>query len=200
MTRGQNDIAENALSVSRNFLYLRHGETDWNLKGRIQGHTDIPLNATGIKQAQDAANLLAGHEIHRIVSSPLIRSLKTAAIVGEYVGLPVHIDSLLKERSFGRFEGMTASEIRHQHGLSEQDIIARNLPPDAEEWSHTVARAKEAVQKWLADHPDENFLFVAHSGIFKALTETLCGVQSRTQTGKPCLFSHSKNEWRVTEV
>jgi probable phosphoglycerate mutase len=72
----------------RPFYFLRHGQTNWNLEGRYQGHSDVPLNATGIAQARAAAACLAGVPIARIVASPLIRALVTAAIVGEKIQKP----------------------------------------------------------------------------------------------------------------
>jgi broad specificity phosphatase PhoE len=85
----------------RTFYFLRHGVTDWNIEGRFQGHSDIPLNAQGLAQAQAAAQVIATCAVDLIVASPLIRALKTAAIVAEAIGKPMRIDSELKERHFG---------------------------------------------------------------------------------------------------
>jgi len=81
---------------SRAFFFLRHGQTDWNAQGRIQGHTNTPLNDTGRAQARAAAGLLADRTIARIISSPLDRALKTATIVAERLHLPLHVDERLK--------------------------------------------------------------------------------------------------------
>jgi 2,3-bisphosphoglycerate-dependent phosphoglycerate mutase len=102
----------------RPFFFLRHGQTDWNAQGRIQGHTDVPLNATGVAQAQAAAGRLAGRGIDWIVSSPLARARATADFVAARLGLPVHLDDDLKERRFGAFEGMIADEVKRAHGLA----------------------------------------------------------------------------------
>src|ERR1700722_10208985 len=79
----------------RTFYFLRHGETDWNVEGRFQGHSDIPLNAQGLAQARSAAQIMADRSVDLIVASPLIRALKTAAIVAEAIGKPLRIDSEL---------------------------------------------------------------------------------------------------------
>ena len=89
----------------RTFYFLRHGETEWNAEGRFQGHSDIPLNPQGLAQAHAAARIIAACPVDLIVASPLIRALTTAAIVAEAIGKPVRIDSELKERHFGDFEG-----------------------------------------------------------------------------------------------
>src|SRR5215471_15907621 len=98
----------------RGFLFLRHGQTDWNSQGRFQGHSDIPLNAIGLRQAQEAADLLQPLTIHRIVSSPLSRALRTAAIVAERIALPIHVDNQLSERSFGSFDGLVIADVKRK--------------------------------------------------------------------------------------
>src|SRR5580698_3059326 len=87
------------------FVFIRHGQTDWNLKNMLQGHTDIPLNGTGHAQAYNAVSILSGKGISRIVSSPLIRAHKTAEIINEHLRVPLHILDGLKERSVGVLEG-----------------------------------------------------------------------------------------------
>jgi broad specificity phosphatase PhoE len=97
--------------VTRVFL-LRHGQTQWNATGRLQGATDIPLNETGRLQAQAAANSL-GRRLAPgalIVASPLSRALETAEALSRVVGSPVAADARLAERSYGVWEGMTHDE------------------------------------------------------------------------------------------
>ena len=90
---------------------LRHGQTDWNIDFRLQGITDIPLNETGILQAQTAAAAIPKSFWNFVASSPLSRALDTAKIVAHAIEIPeVTVDSLLLERSFGEAEGMTHSE------------------------------------------------------------------------------------------
>jgi len=70
-------------------FFVRHGQTDWNAEGRFQGHSDIPLNATGLSQAHHAARMLAACPIDRVVASPLVRAARTAEIVNERLGKPI---------------------------------------------------------------------------------------------------------------
>jgi len=96
----------------RAFFFLRHGQTDWNRDGRYQGTTDTPLNEMGSAQASVAAGALAAMPIDRIVASPLIRALKTAAIVAEALHVPIHVDRGLRERNFGSFDGLVIREVK----------------------------------------------------------------------------------------
>lgn len=175
--------------LAQGFIFLRHGQTDWNLEGRFQGHTDIALNETGLTQAQDAAERLKPQNIHRIV-----------AIVAEHINLPVHIESGLKERSFGSFDGQVVADVKRQHGLPLSEPAASILPSDAEQWPQTLVRTREVVGTWLKAYPDEMILFIAHDGNFRALSETLqcSGLESRH--GMPYAFKPAQDKWSVTEV
>jgi len=101
----------------RSFYFLRHGQTDWNAAGRFQGHTDVALNELGLAKAHHAAQALAGCPVDIIVASPRIRALKTAAIVAERLNKPPFVDSALKERHFGAFEGLVVEEVKRRLGL-----------------------------------------------------------------------------------
>jgi broad specificity phosphatase PhoE len=91
-------------------LLVRHGETDWNADGRLQGHTDRPLSDHGRRQAQKLAEELEGEEIEAIYSSDLARARETAEIVGRRIGLPVELDPDLREKDWGTWEGLTSIE------------------------------------------------------------------------------------------
>lgn len=184
----------------RRFLFLRHGQTDWNLQGRFQGHSDIPLNARGVWQAREAAGRLKQLTIHRIVSSPLIRALKTAAVIAEYISLPIHVDSQLSERSFGSFDGLVIADVKRKHGLAPSEPAARILPPDAEQWPQTLARSRTVVGRWLDDLSTETILFVSHDGIFRALSETLHGAWFESKHGMPYAFDPAPDRWSISEI
>jgi broad specificity phosphatase PhoE len=91
-------------------LLVRHGETDWNAEGRLQGQTDRPLSGYGRRQARQLAEELEGEQLEAIYSSDLARARETAEIVGERLGLPVELDPDLREKDWGTWEGLTAVE------------------------------------------------------------------------------------------
>lgn len=95
-------------------ILWRHGQTDYNLQGRIQGQVDIPLNDTGRQQAQRAADGIAALRPTRIVSSPLVRARATAEVLASLTGLSVEINPGLVEKSFGAWEGLKAADIEKQ--------------------------------------------------------------------------------------
>jgi broad specificity phosphatase PhoE len=91
-------------------LLVRHGETDWNADGRLQGHTDRPLSDFGRRQARQLAEELADEQLEAIYSSDLARARETAEIVGERLGLPVVLEPDLREKDWGTWEGLTPVE------------------------------------------------------------------------------------------
>lgn len=156
------------------FWYLRHGETDWNAQGLSQGVADIPLNATGIAQARQAAPTLRDRGIRTIVASPLARARVTAEIVGESLGLPVLIDPDLHEVSVGVQEGKKAPS-----GMFADWISGGVIPEGAETFHAAQRRAVTAVNRSLT-HP-ASVLVVAHGSLFRALLQSM-GMDPNTRT------------------
>jgi glucosyl-3-phosphoglycerate phosphatase len=114
----------------------RHGQTTWNAERRFQGQSDIPLDQTGLAQAERAARLLAGLRPDLIVSSDLIRASATAAPLARLTGLEVTLDKDLRERHGGRWEGLTDGEIRARYPVEH----ATWTPPDGEPATGVVNR------------------------------------------------------------
>ncbi len=154
------------------FFYLRHGQTDWNATGHVQGHSDIPLNATGIAQAEQAGRILQGQGIGRIVTSPLKRALTTAEAAQKALGIPLEIEPALMEWNFGALEGRQRDEELTARGFPLHGSILDILPPDAETPEAMTLRATQAVYNHLSQWP-ETLLFVGHGAFFKALTLAL---------------------------
>jgi broad specificity phosphatase PhoE len=185
-----------ALLPHQPFYFLRHGQTDWNLQGRLQGHTDMPLNATGLAHARAAADMLADKSIDIIISSPMLRALKTAAIISEKIDRPIYIDSQLKERSFGAFEGQILADLKKSLGLEPLQRLTAYLPADAEQWPDTGARARAAFGTSFTKFAARKVLFVAHAGLFDALHEQLFGSRLGPNH-EPYLFEPVGQTWKV---
>lgn len=102
--------------MNRVFYIFRHGETDWNVERRCQGHTNIPLNSNGLAQAMDLAARLEHVPLDIIVSSDLERALVTGRTVAEKKSIPLIVDSRLRETHFGEAEGMLFNEAINTFG------------------------------------------------------------------------------------
>ena len=156
---------------TRIFL-IRHGQTAWNAEARIQGQLDIPLDATGLWQAERLALALQGEGIQAIVSSDLQRARQTAAPLAAMVGVDVQVDALLRERGFGRFEGSTYAEIETQWPeetlrwrLRERDFG----PGGGEPLQAFYDRSVQAVLALAERHAGQTLAVVAHGGVLDCL-------------------------------
>ena len=166
----------------RRLVMLRHGQTEFNAGSRMQGQLDTELSDLGRDQAVAAAEVLAKRQPQLIVSSDLRRALDTAVVLGERSGLPVVVDTRLRETHLGDWQGMTHLEVdaaapgarlawrndatwAPHGGESRVDVAARGMPVIAE----LVAEQNE----WGADEPERPVVLVAHGGLIAALTAAL---------------------------
>lgn len=142
--------------------FVRHGQTAWNLQGKMQGNTDIPLNHTGKKQAEMTREKLRHIKMDRIYCSPLTRAKETAEIINTIWKLPIQFDERLRERNFGEFEGQSSKGLDLQ-ALWKQDA---NPPFTGAEDSLSFY---QRITSFLDDIVDiagkENILIVAHGGV-----------------------------------
>jgi broad specificity phosphatase PhoE len=185
---------------SRSFLCLRHGVTDWNRQGRFQGRTDIPLNDKGIAQAHAAAQRLKNVPLHHVVSSPLIRALRTAEIAAATLSKTVTIDNGIIECDFGSLEGRSIGATMEEHAIAAVEDLVSILPADAEAWALVSARSLGCVSKWLAHHPQDEILFVCHDAVMQAMAEALCDRWFDNPHGTPFRFARTGDRWSVDEV
>ena len=161
-------------------IAVRHGETDWNRIRRLQGHTDIALNATGIEQAARLGRALAGEAIVAIHSSDLVRALATAEPIATTLGLPVARNALLRERNYGVLEGRTFPEIALHHPEEAEQMRLRSAMhtiADGESQHTFFHRVVGAVHAIVAaeqaaaarDRRDATILVVTHGGVLDML-------------------------------
>ena len=161
-------------------IAIRHGETAWNVDTRIQGHTDIPLNAHGQLQAERLAQALAEQDpLHAIYTSDLQRAHQTAATVGKRLGLTPVTHVGLRERGFGAFEGKTFQEI--EIDLPEDAMRWRTRdphwePPEGGESLLTLdKRIRHTLNSLAAKHPGEHIAVFAHGGVMDILYRIATG-------------------------
>lgn len=147
--------------------FIRHGETDWNRKGVIQGRMDIPLNDTGKAQAKRAGLALARESWDMIISSPVGRAMETANIIGKHIGIPEIItDAALLERDFGQGEGLAYEKIKEQFG----DNI-----PGLEPMEAVRERMFGALRNYADVYPGKRLVVVSHGAAINALLHLLSG-------------------------
>jgi broad specificity phosphatase PhoE len=148
-------------------LLARHGETDWNVERRVQGHSDTPLNDTGRDQARALAEELAGEPIDAVYSSDLARAHETARIVAAERGLDLTAIRDLRERNFGTWEGLTDEEIyiRHPHARDR----SWQEWGDAETRDEMADRVLGALHRIAESHPGRRVLVVSHGGPLRAV-------------------------------
>lgn len=148
---------------------VRHGETGWNAERRLQGHEDIPLNATGEAQAHAASQALQHQRFAALYSSDLRRAHQTALAIAAPHALPVVADARLRERHYGIFQGLTYDEAQRQHPEAYAAFLQRTpgfaLPGGGESLDAIVERVATTLGELAARHPGQDILVVTHGGV-----------------------------------
>lgn len=195
-----------ALTIPGRLFLVRHGETDWNREGRLQGGQDIPLNALGRMQAEEAGNRLRAlsPDFARLdyVSSPMERARDTMTILRRELGLPpddFRIDERLRELTFGAWEGFTWREIRK----SERELAqARErdkwgfVPPGGESYRMLAERVRPALEALAPDT-----VLVSHGGVARAVlaligaVDTIEAARVEIWQGKILVVEGGKATW-----
>lgn len=147
---------------------IRHGQTDWNSQGLLQGSSDIPLNDTGRRQALDAIMTLRSRPWDAVVSSPLLRARETAVIIAEGLGIPLGGSySGLVERDYGSLEGSSAAAAIERWPSRDY--------PSAESLDAVATRGEKALAEIAADFRGSAVLAVCHGTIIRYTLARLAG-------------------------
>lgn len=153
-------------------IFIRHGQTEWNVLGRYQGQTDVALSPLGVEQAQKLAANFPVDKIEAVYASDLKRAMTTAKCVADRFRLSVTPCKSLRELNFGDWEGLTYDEIvaKWPEALSNffqhPDILKI---PHGESFPELRARALACVEKIVAKHPEETVAVVAHGAILRTI-------------------------------
>jgi broad specificity phosphatase PhoE len=175
-------------------VLLRHGDTELSPEHRFSGLRDLPLSASGTRQAKAAAcRLAAGDPIDAVVTSPLQRAAATAAIAAGELGLTAVIDDDLRETDFGEWDGFTLAEIQERWpgAAAAWRRDPDRAPPGGESFADTACRVNRACDRLLRDHGGQSVLVVCHVSPIKillcrALGVPLCTIY-RLYLGSACI-------------
>jgi probable phosphoglycerate mutase len=153
---------------------IRHGETDWNRAGRMQGQTNTPLNANGILQAELTAKSIqkTGHLFNAIFTSDLMRAYHTAEIIGNHLGLSPIKMTLLKERHVGALQGLLTSEASEVKPDIWKAHTARQLDHDLDGGESITTfsnRVSESLNTILKKNLGQSILVISHGGVLDML-------------------------------
>ena len=160
------------------WLLIRHAETAWNVARRIQGHSDVPLNPTGMQQARLLAERLKDVELAAIYSSNSSRAFLTARMVADATGTGLTVRPELREKSYGEWEGMTGPEIQaaypEEFDLWQDDRDPAFSAPGGESDLEVRARVRLLIEELRSAHEDgERITLVGHGGSLRALASEL---------------------------
>lgn len=158
------------MTLSRLVMW-RHGETDYNATGRMQGHLDSVLTDVGRNQARFAVPALARFSPEIVVTSDLRRAMDTATTFTDTTGVPLRVDKRLRETNLGLWQGMSSAEVDEQWPGSRQvwQTDPTWTPPGGESRLEVAARAAEVVAD-LDETTDNTAVLCAHGGLITALT------------------------------
>ncbi len=159
---------------------IRHGETYWNVGTRVQGHTDIGLNAHGRWQAGRMAQALADEQFDVIYSSDLSRALHTAHALAARTGATVVTDPGLRERAFGEFEGFTVADIADLWPEGNERWRRREPdfgPAGGETLAQFYERCVQTATRLASQHPGGSIAFVSHGGVLDCLYRKARGLE-----------------------
>ena len=190
------------------FCLVRHGETDWNVARRLQGHTDIDLNARGLTQAKQLANSLKAIDLQFDVlyTSDLLRAAKTAQAIEEEFGIKALIDPALRERHLGALQGLSTTEAPQVESELWDIHISRDLNHDlrgGESIRRFAERIHQALEQIRQQHPGKTILLVSHGGALDMMYRLASGqaLDSEKAVSVPnaslSWISHNGETWNV---
>ncbi len=163
-------------------IYLvRHGQTAWNKEEIFRGRSDVPLNDTGLREAELAAEFFRGLEIDAVYSSPLLRALETARKIASVVHRDVNPLPGIIDMSFGIWEGQPLVEVKKND--EERYRIWRDKPhllvlPKGESLDEVRSRSMAALEEVIRSHPEKKVILVSHRVINKVILCSVLGLDN----------------------
>ncbi|MDR2902084.1 MAG: histidine phosphatase family protein [Lactobacillales bacterium] len=172
--------------MSKHLIFIRHGETDWNKQGLIQGWKDIPLNDAGIKQAKAWAAKLKEMRVEFVFSSDLARARQTAVILSDALNIPVSYSHLLRERCYGAAEGMTRAQMMETYADIIRQMKDESNPdrhkialPGGESKENIFQRTMHFIHEVSETTDQDTLLFCTHGEIINTFIKKNFGIHER---------------------
>lgn len=172
---------------------IRHGETDWNAQGRIQGGTDIELNEKGVNQAEACKTYFEGSDWEVIVTSPMKRAKRTAEIINQALNLELVEMSDFMERTFGEAEGLTLAE--------RKTLFPDGNYPGQESRKDLEDRVMAGIEAINKTYPNKRVLLIAHGAVIHSILSVMSEEIAFTNTKllNACLSNveYKEDKWHV---
>jgi broad specificity phosphatase PhoE len=169
-----------SLEIESTLFLVRHGETDWNKIGRIQGHMDTPLNETGIAQAKATAEQFRGEHINFIISSDLARAKQTAEIIAEATGAELILDASFREMKYGVIDGMLIHEVNEKYGQFHERPY-KEL--GGESFAEVEERAMRALHNHRKRYHHKNVVIVTHGALLGVVMKNIRNITHEKSAG-----------------
>ena len=176
---------------------VRHGETNWNVRGIIQGQTNIPLNNIGEKQANQCGIYLSQYEYDIIISSSLKRAKKSAELINQHLNLPIVFNDKLKERHFGIAEGQSKLELIKKY--------PDQIYPKQESRLSLNRRVMSELNQIIHNYHNKNIIVVAHGAVINSIlssvsNHTMGSKITTLKNGSFTIIKVSGNNWSIESL
>jgi len=159
-------------------LFCRHGETQWNKLGKLQGHLDSGLTAEGESQARRLGEQLAPYQPDLIFTSDLGRAMATATLANHNLNLPIESSSLLRERCFGDLQGLHNSESQHLWEAYERRFVGNEMDIEGAESATDVLSRVQHFLKGLSYIDVETLVVIGHGEWLRVIQNFFAGEQA----------------------
>ena len=185
---------------------VRHGETAWNAEQRMQGHKDLPLSPEGLEQAEQAARLFIEQAADALYSSDLQRAYQTAKPIAAALDLEITCLPALRERNYGRCEGMIRREVAATYAEDAQalrDRIPDYVLPGGESLRQHRQRVRDCIAALAEKHAGETVVVVTHGGVLDLIYREATGTPLEKPRDFPipntgiCWLRISSADWRI---
>ena len=153
-------------------IFIRHGQTEWNVTGRYQGQSDVKLTEEGKKQAEKLADNFPVAKVDAVYASDLCRAMVTAETIANKFGLKVQAESAFRELSFGDWEGLTYQQIVDKwedamaNFLQHPDVLEI---PGGESFPAVQQRAMKRLNELIEKHDGQTIVVVAHGAVLRTM-------------------------------